>query len=187
MASPNDRPTAATPDPPPSFDEIYAEWFPHVVRWLRAIGARPGDLEDLAQETFLIVDRKLATFRGGSFPAWLYAIALRVCANHRRLAWFRSVLFQPVDDAATESRGSSATPESDLARRQLAEVADAALAGMSEKHRRAFVLFEIEEYSGEEIAELEGIPVATVWTRLHHARKEFKVRALALSAGRKGE
>ena len=44
---------------------------------------------------------------------------------------------------------------------------------MSDTRRATFVLFEIEGYSGEEIAEIQAIPVATVWTRLHHARKEF--------------
>ncbi len=44
---------------------------------------------------------------------------------------------------------------------------------MGEARRTAFVLFEIEGYSGEEIAALEEVPVNTVWTRLHHARKEF--------------
>ena len=44
---------------------------------------------------------------------------------------------------------------------------------MSDVRKTAFVLFEIEGYSGEEIAELEQIPLATVYTRLHHARKDF--------------
>jgi RNA polymerase sigma-70 factor (ECF subfamily) len=44
---------------------------------------------------------------------------------------------------------------------------------MSAVRRSAFILFEVEGYSGEEIAELEGIPLNTVWTRLHHARKDF--------------
>ena len=44
---------------------------------------------------------------------------------------------------------------------------------MSEKLRTAFVLFEIEGYSGEEIARIQDIPLGTVWTRLHLARKEF--------------
>jgi RNA polymerase sigma-70 factor, ECF subfamily len=44
---------------------------------------------------------------------------------------------------------------------------------MSEKRRAAFILFEIEGYSGEEIARIHGIPLKTVWTRLHHARKDF--------------
>ena len=44
---------------------------------------------------------------------------------------------------------------------------------MSEKLRSTFVLFEIEGYSGEEIARIQDIPLGTVWTRLHHARKDF--------------
>ena len=44
---------------------------------------------------------------------------------------------------------------------------------MSDVRRTTFILFEVEGYSGEEIAELQGIPLNTVWTRLHHARKEF--------------
>ena len=47
------------------------------------------------------------------------------------------------------------------------------LGQMSEVRRTTFILFEIEGYSGEEIADMQGIPLNTVWTRLHHARKEF--------------
>jgi RNA polymerase sigma-70 factor (ECF subfamily) len=54
------------------------------------------------------------------------------------------------------------------------------LGKMSEVRRTTFILFEIEGYSGEEIAEMQGIPLNTVWTRLHHARKEF-VRLVAES------
>ena len=166
------------PDPPRDFEAAYQAWFSQVMRWLPAMGARAGEVEDLAQETFLVVERKLASFQGGSFAAWLYAIALRVCSNHRRLAWFRSVVFLPADDPVFDGASApSATPERDLERKQLSTLADEVLSGMSAKHRRAFVLFEIEEYSGEEIAALEGIPLATVWTRVHHARKEFLARA----------
>ncbi len=51
---------------------------------------------------------------------------------------------------------------------------------MSEKRRVAFVLFEVEGYSGEEMAKLLEIPLATVWTRLYHARQEFFTLAKAL-------
>jgi RNA polymerase sigma-70 factor (ECF subfamily) len=47
------------------------------------------------------------------------------------------------------------------------------VAKMSEKRRTTFVLFEIEGYSGEEIAKIQDVPLSTVWTRLHHARKDF--------------
>ena len=44
---------------------------------------------------------------------------------------------------------------------------------MAEARRTAFVLFEIEGLSGDEIARIQSIPLNTVWTRLHHARREF--------------
>jgi RNA polymerase sigma-70 factor (ECF subfamily) len=47
------------------------------------------------------------------------------------------------------------------------------LARMSDKRRETLVLFEVEGYSGQEIAALQGVPVKTVWTRLHHARKDL--------------
>jgi RNA polymerase sigma-70 factor (ECF subfamily) len=56
---------------------------------------------------------------------------------------------------------------------------------MSESHRTAFILFEVEGYSGDEIAQLEDIPVNTVWTRLHHARRElYTLVAQARAEGR---
>jgi RNA polymerase sigma-70 factor (ECF subfamily) len=78
------------------------------------------------------------------------------------------------DDAPAASGGP--TPEATAEQAQRLALAEAVLAGMSDKARRAFVLFEVEGYSGEEIAQLEGIPLATVWTRVHHARKEFAAR-----------
>jgi RNA polymerase sigma-70 factor (ECF subfamily) len=164
-----------------AFESVYSEWFGQVVRWLPAMGIRSADVEDVAQEMFLIVDRKLSSFSGGSMGAWLYAIALRVSNNHRRLAWVRSMIFRPAEDPVFDER-AGATPEVDWERKQLAQLADEVLRGMSEKHRRAFVLFEIEGYDGSEIAELESIPLATVWTRIHHARKDFAARAEKLKA-----
>ena len=49
-----------------TFEEVYAQGFRHVVRWIRALGGRDADLEDLAQETFVIVRRQLPTFCGGT-------------------------------------------------------------------------------------------------------------------------
>src|SRR5688572_22819203 len=151
------------------FDDVYRAWFERVVRWLPAMGVQRADLEDVAQEVFVIVQRRLTGFDGANLPAWLYAIALRVATNHRRLAWFRRILLAPDDTAADPAP----TPEGDLERAQLLYRAEQLLEQLPRKQRRAFVLFEIEGYSGEEIAELEGIPLATVWTRVHHARKTF--------------
>jgi RNA polymerase sigma-70 factor (ECF subfamily) len=159
------------------FEEVYSIWFQRVVRWLPAMGVARADVEDVAQEVFLIVDRRLASFDGDNLGGWLYAISLRVANNHRRLAWFKRMMFSSDEAPALRDQEASGTPESELSQRQLLALGDEILRGMSEKSRRAFVLFEIEGYSGEEIAALEGIPLATVWTRVHNARKEFATRA----------
>ncbi len=158
---------------PADFTHIYEEWFDAVVRWIPAMGGNRADREDIAQEVFLIVERRLADFDGQNLGGWLYAVTLRTVRNHRRLAWFRHLLFRPSEDRVFDSQLSRDNPVQALEQKQLKQLAERVLATMGEKHRRAFVLFEFEEYSGEEIAELEKIPLATVWTRLHHARKEF--------------
>jgi DNA-directed RNA polymerase specialized sigma24 family protein len=58
---------------------------------------------------------------------------------------------------------------------------------MSEKRRTTFVLFEIEGYSGEEIAQIESLSVDAVWTRLHHARKDFVRLVAELPSSREDE
>ena len=68
---------------------------------------------------------------------------------------------------------TDADPSQILERREAERALSSILSDMSDVRRTAFLLFEVEGYSGEEIAELEGIPVNTVWTRLHHARKDF--------------
>ena len=76
-----------------------------------------------------------------------------------------------IDLMAVPSAGSS--PERSYEVEESRRRFHALIAKMSAKRRATFVLFEIEGYSGEEIAEIQDIPLGTVWTRLHHARKEF--------------
>ena len=60
-----------------SFEEIYAKWFHEVSRWVRAFGGLDADLDDLTQEVFLVVRRKLSAFDGRNLSGWLYRIAQR--------------------------------------------------------------------------------------------------------------
>jgi RNA polymerase sigma-70 factor (ECF subfamily) len=171
-------------DAQPSFDWIYRHCFVDVARWIRALGANDADIEDLTQEVFIIVRRKLDTFDGRNLPGFLYRIAQRTVRDHRRSAWFRNLLAKqaPLTDLlAPESSGFQTIHE-----RQRRRVLEAVLARMSEKRRTTFVLFEIEGYSGEEIAQIQSLPVKTVWTRLHHARKDF-VRMVSELPSAQGE
>jgi RNA polymerase sigma-70 factor (ECF subfamily) len=155
------------------FREIYQRWFDEVAKWLYALGVPSSDTEDLAQEIFLVVRRKLHRFDGGNLAGWIYRITQLTVSDHRRRAWFKNLTRrrQEVDLARVEltTPGPAARYEEAEDRRFL----QALVAGMSEKLRTAFVLFEIEGYSGEEIARIQDVPLGTVWTRLHLARKEF--------------
>jgi RNA polymerase sigma-70 factor (ECF subfamily) len=155
------------------FTHIYEEWFAEVARWARALGGPEADLDDLAQEVFLVVRRKLHTFDGRNLAGWLYRITAHTVSDYRRRAWFRRLFRRPRDVRLDEVAAPDRSPAEQIERRQARRLLYEMLDRMSEKHRSAFILFEIEGRSGEEIAALQGIPVATVWTRLHYARKEF--------------
>jgi RNA polymerase sigma-70 factor (ECF subfamily) len=168
----------------PSFDWIYRHCFVDVARWVRALRANDADIEDLTQEVFIVVRRKLDGFDGRNLPGFLYRITQRIVRDHRRSAWFRNLLVKqaPLADlVAPDSSGFSLIQERDRRR-----VLEGVLARMSEKRRTTFVLFELEGYCGEEIAQIQSLPVKTVWTRLHHARKDF-LRMVAEFPSPRGE
>src|SRR5262249_4922336 len=137
---------------PLDFTRTYEDWFEPCLRWLRALGVPDADLEDAAQDVFVVVRRKLATFDGERLGAWLYRIAARTAREHRRRAWFGRLWTRTsridVDGVASRAAGPAEAMERREAQRQL----DRVLASMSEKRRVAFALFEIEGYSGDEIA-----------------------------------
>ncbi|MDD9946481.1 MAG: RNA polymerase sigma factor [Myxococcales bacterium] len=165
--------TTAEPSAPLSFDDVYRAYFLHVARWARALGGLDADMDDLAQEVFLVVHRQLDSFSGPSLPAWLYGITRRTVSDYRRRAWMRRLLGGLVKGLGGP-REAQRQPvdhphEAWEARRLLTH----ALEQMSPAQATAFILFELEGYSGPEIAELEQIPVATAYTRLHHARRDF--------------
>jgi RNA polymerase sigma-70 factor (ECF subfamily) len=161
----------------PDFDRVYVEHFHHVSRWARALGGLSADVDDLTQDVFLVVRRKLSGFQGPSMAAWLYGITRKTVSDYRRRAWMRRLLsgtHRSLDAASASGAAAEDVPAVDAferweAKRILRRVLDK----MSQVRRTAFILFEIEGYSGEEIAELEQVPLATVYTRLHHARKDF--------------
>ena len=155
------------------FRHIYERWFADVVRWLYALGMPSSDTEDLAQEIFLVVRRKLDRFDGGNLAGWLYRIAQLTVRDHRRRSWFKNLVLRRRDVDLARVEMTTPGPETRYDEAQRRRQFQTLVAGMSEKLRTTFVLFEIEGYSGEEIARIQDVPLGTVWTRLHHARKEF--------------
>ena len=151
-----------------SFHEVYRAYFDHVGRWIWALGGPSADRDDLVQDVFLIVHRRLHTFDGQNLAGWLYQITRHRVRDFRRLRWFRffRTTARPDDTRVSPSDG----PEVSLHGKETQEMLDRLLSKLPESQRAAFVLFEIEGCSGKEIAELQGVPLNTVWARIRKAR-----------------
>ncbi|WP_441289022.1 RNA polymerase sigma factor [Sorangium sp. KYC3313] len=177
----------STPDP--EFRALYDAHFNFVWCSLRRLGVREADVLDLAQKVFLTAHVKLPEFEGRSLlTTWLFGICQRVASDYRRSARFRR---EVTTDAAEMDLYGGASEElaQNAESRQRAQVAEAILNKLPEPQRLVFVLFELEEKSGQEIADLLGISVGTVRSRLRLARETFsrevKRLALAQDASRK--
>ncbi len=158
-----------------AFRALYLAEFEFVLRTCIRFGLGESDAEDAAQETFQIAHRKLARFTQGRFSTWLYRIAANVVADvHRRRRVREALLslWMPREEPLAPS------PDEPVHQADAARQVRAVLARMSAKKREVFVLYELEGLPGEEIAERIGCNVATVWTRLHYARQEFKKIAI---------
>lgn len=144
-----------------------------VHRTVRRLGVQGAEAEDLTQEVFLIAFQKLDAFREGKLSTWLYRIAANLVSDRHRKRNLREALFG-LFGAAETRRVEERTPQHELQSREVEAQVAQVLQRMSPKKREVFVLFELEHLGGEAIAERLGIPVGTVWTRLHHARAEFE-------------
>jgi len=160
--------------PDARFREIYETWFDHILKWLYAFGVPSSDTEDLAQEIFLVVRRKLSRFDGNNLAGWLYRITQLTVRDHRRRSWFKNLVARRREVDLTELSHGGESPERRYEQRENRRIFQELMDKMSEKRRTTFVLFEVEGYSGQEIADMHDVPLGTVWTRLHHARKDFR-------------
>jgi RNA polymerase sigma-70 factor (ECF subfamily) len=140
-------------------------------RLLRRFGVPQPALDDAAQEVFWIAARRLAAIKHGSEHAFLYGIAVRVAAEARRTAQRNRET--PESDALELVESGTPNPEQLLDERRTRELLDHVLDAMSTDLRTAFVLFELEGLEIQEIAEVLGIPMGTVGSRLRRAREEF--------------
>jgi RNA polymerase sigma-70 factor, ECF subfamily len=151
-----------------------------VASFVRRLGTPDAEVDDLVQETFLIAHRKGGYVPGAGQPrTWLAAIALRVASTSRRSRGRRR---EHDDDEPLLAIASAHDADADLeARRSLARV-QRALAGLDLEHRATFVLYELDGEPCEAIAAALGVPVGTIYSRLHHARRRFLSAYAALSA-----
>ena len=154
-----------------SFRELYDGYFGFVWRSAANRGIAASALDDVVQEVFIVVHRKLPEFEGrSSLRTWLAGIVRRVVADYVRKRGN-----QPAGDETLEREPPAAPAPAEAVERKAAlELLDALLAKMTEEQREVFLLHEIERMSGAEIAEVTGANENTVWTRLRAARRVFQ-------------
>jgi RNA polymerase sigma-70 factor, ECF subfamily len=168
--------------PTPRFDEVFRAHAPFVWRCLRRLGVSAADADDVTQEVFVIVHRKLHEYDGrASLRAWIYGIARRKASDHRELSHKRHEA--ATGDLPDRPRDSSPSPESASDRRRKIARLDEALAELDEPKRVAFVLYEIEGLSLAEIAAATETAISTVHARLDAARKQLRA-AVTTDEGR---
>jgi RNA polymerase sigma-70 factor (ECF subfamily) len=154
------------------FREIYECWFDEVSKWIRAMGGPEAEREDLVQDVFVVVHRRLPDFDGDNLPGWLYRIARHRVRDFRRLLWVKHMLYGGVPLSENLAK-EGASPAETLEIYQKSALLERLLDRLTEVERATIVLFEIDGYSGEEIAQILGVPVNTVWSRMYKVRKKL--------------
>lgn len=162
----------------PNLAEVYEAHFRYVWRCLRSLGVGDAHLDDALQDVFIVVQRRLDDFDGrAELRSWLYAIALRIARKYReRLR--REPLPLEVERELSRSDNAEGTA---LHVERLA-LARAALDALSDEQREVFVFARVEQMSAPEIAEVIGIPLNTVYSRLRAARLAFEAEVARLKS-----
>jgi RNA polymerase sigma-70 factor (ECF subfamily) len=148
-----------------------------LVRVLARTAIGSGDVDDVVQEAFWILARRLAAVPERSERAFLLSTALRLASDRRRSIWNR-IMSQELFDDSTGEDDSERLVESRQERRRL----DVALANLPDEERSTFLLIELEALSRHEAAHVLGVPPGTVASRLARARLRVKTMMQAASS-----
>lgn len=156
----------------PTFDEVYTAHVAFVWRTLRTFGVPDAQLEDAAQDVFVVVHRRLPEWEGrAAITTWLFAIARRVASAHRRRT----------SNARTDSLDHDPEGGADtfaaLSRAQAAATVMAILEQMDEDKRIVFALVELEQLPVPEVARMLDLKLNTAYSRLRLARAAFELLA----------
>jgi RNA polymerase sigma-70 factor (ECF subfamily) len=183
------RPPLDAQRKPIALADVYAEHTDFIWKTLHRLGVRDHHVEDVFQEVLIVVLRRLASFDGRSLmTTWLFGICLRVARGYRRRAYFRRE--RVVADVGEATRvASDRTPEDEVQHREAQARLYDILDHLELEHRAVFVMFEFDGMACQEIAEMIGVPLGTVHSRLHRARAAFaraakRYQALDARSGR---
>jgi RNA polymerase sigma-70 factor (ECF subfamily) len=171
-------------------EELLTRHEPRIYRFGLKMCRNPEDARDVVQETLLSAFRTLEGFRGASsFSTWLFAIVRSHCIKKRRRRRHEPDVVLSLDHEAEEDvrrvADEGERPDQRLERRRLRDALEKAIAGLGAGQREVLVLRDVEGLAAAEVAEVTGLSVQAVKSRLHRARmalREALLPALGLSA-----
>jgi RNA polymerase sigma-70 factor (ECF subfamily) len=164
----------------PDLATIYAAELAYVWESLRRLGVREADLEDVAHDLFIAVQRRLPDYEPARpLRPWLFGFALRVASDYRKSARVRLEVVAVTLDVADARPGA----DERLAAREARDVILRGLGGLTLEQRAVFALHDLDGYSMPEIADALGEPLNTMYSRLRAARCEFTAAVRRSPAG----
>jgi RNA polymerase sigma-70 factor (ECF subfamily) len=171
------QPEISTRTAPP-FDAIYREHFAFAWRTARRMAMSEANADDVVQDTFLVVHRRLSEYDArSSMRGWIYGILARVVADHRRRARRKD---KPLTSLDADPRGADVLESRDASPATAAETSEGwsilerLLEQLPDELRETLVLSKLEGLSAPEIAECVGANVNTVYSRLRTATQRFE-------------
>jgi RNA polymerase sigma-70 factor (ECF subfamily) len=157
-----------------ALETLLGKYQPRVFRFGLKMCRNPDDAGDITQETLITMTRALGEFRGASsVSTWLYTIARRFCLKKRRRRKGEPDEKEPLESI---SAGSSSVadparpPDEEVAGLQLQRTLEAAIAGLPAIYREVLVLRDVEGLTAPEVAEVTGLTIEAIKSRLHRAR-----------------
>lgn len=158
---------------------LVSDNFDFIWRVMRRLGVPESEVEDAAQQVFIVATSRLAEIRPGAERSFLYGTALRAAATIRR-GWQRRrrrFTSEPADCVSPQR-----TPDEEFERQRQLALLDEVLSTLEPELREVFVLCEIEELPAPEVATIARIPVGTVASRLRRARRSFNDKIKQMTA-----
>lgn len=166
-------PAATSPPVHRGAEELFRKHGRFVADFAARLGVRSQEIDDVVQEVFLVAHRRGGYVDGPATPtSWLAQITLLTVRTRRRTERRRPSSAEAHDMDTIEAHGAS--PHEAMAAAQAMERVQQALDAIDLDHRAVFILFEIEQESCHAIAASLGVPIGTVYSRLHAARRRFE-------------
>jgi len=164
-------------------NQLMRTTLPRVLAWSRRLSPKGVDPEDVAHDACVIIHTKLGVLReDAAYWGWVYGITRRVILAHKRRAWLRR--WVPGAHEMIDYTPGTDDVEATVAERQTAALVHERLHLLPHKLREAVVLCDIEERTDADAAELLGVPIGTLKSRLRRGRQRL---ALALQDTREQE